>query len=78
MKRRYFAQLEGYLVMPEDELFSFQKVILTTSAKQIISHQNAKAICSRCGEEIINEREVVIDNKVLCKTCTGVGYYHKK
>ncbi len=77
-KRRYFAQLEGYQVMPDDELFNFQWVELQTPASQIISHQNARAKCSICGEEIINEREVVLGGKVLCQTCAYGGYYHLK
>jgi formylmethanofuran dehydrogenase subunit E len=74
-KRRYFAQLLGYQVMPDEELFNFQRVELQTPAKKLISHQNARAICSTCGEEIINEREVVVDCQVLCQTCAHGGYY---
>jgi formylmethanofuran dehydrogenase subunit E len=74
-KRHYFAQLKGYQVMPDDELFKFQKVELLTAASLIISHQNARAICSKCGEEIINEREVMMDGVVLCQTCAYGGYY---
>jgi formylmethanofuran dehydrogenase subunit E len=74
-KRHYFAQLEGYQLMPEEELFNFQLVTLTTPAELIISHQNAQSVCSKCGEEIINERQVVLDGVVLCKTCAFGGYY---
>jgi formylmethanofuran dehydrogenase subunit E len=74
-KRRYFAQLEGYQLMPDEELFTFQEVTLTTPAEQIISHQNARAVCSACGEEIINERQVVLQDRVLCRTCAFGGYY---
>jgi formylmethanofuran dehydrogenase subunit E len=74
-KRRYFAQLQGYQLMPDEELFNFQWVELQTPATQIISHQNARANCSNCGEEVINEREVVLDGKVLCQTCAFGGYY---
>jgi formylmethanofuran dehydrogenase subunit E len=77
-KRRYFAQLKGYQVMPDEELFTFQQVELRTPAEQIISHQNARAVCSKCGEEIINEREVIIKGRVLCKTCAYGGYYQVK
>jgi formylmethanofuran dehydrogenase subunit E len=77
-KRRYFAQLKGYQVMPDEELFTFQHVELRTPAEQIISHQNARAVCSKCGEEIINEREVIIKGRVLCKTCAYGGYYQVK
>ena len=77
-KRRYFAQLEGYQVMPDAEMFSFQWVELGIPAVQIISRQNARAMCERCGEEIINEREVVVEGKVLCRTCAHGGYYRVK
>ena len=76
-KRHYFAQLKGYQLMPEEELFNFQKVELFLSPEQIMSRQNALAICTVCGEEIINEREVVVDGKILCQTCAGGGYYRR-
>ena len=77
-KRRYFAQLQGYQVMPDEELFSFQPVELLIPFVQVVSHPNARAHCSMCGEEIINEREVLVDDKVLCQTCAYGGYYRVK
>ena len=74
-KRRYIAQLKGYQIMPDDELFSFQRVELQIPPTQIISHQNARAHCSNCGEEVINKREVVVEGEVLCQTCAYGGYY---
>ena len=77
-KRRYFAQLKGYQVMPDETLFNFARVELKTPASQIISHQNARTHCSVCGEEIYNEREVVVDGKLMCQTCAYGGYYRVK
>jgi formylmethanofuran dehydrogenase subunit E len=77
-ERRYYAQLQGYQVMPVEELFTVQRVELQTPAQVIISHQNARAVCSKCGEEIINEREVVVRGMVLCKTCAYGGYYQEQ
>ncbi len=76
-KRRYYAQLKGYQVMPDVELFNFQPVSLQPSIEEIISKQQARARCERCGEEIINEREVRPDGQVLCRSCAGEGYYYK-
>lgn len=73
--RHYFAQLKGYQVMPDEELFTFQRVELLIPASQIISSQNARAHCAVCGEEIINEREVVVDKIVMCQTCAHGSYY---
>jgi formylmethanofuran dehydrogenase subunit E len=77
-KRHYFAQLKGYQVMPDEELFSFQRVQLVTPARQIMSRQNARVLCSSCGEEVINEREVLVDGEVLCQMCASGGYYRIK
>jgi formylmethanofuran dehydrogenase subunit E len=78
IKRRYFAQLQGYQVMPDEALFTFQAVELLIPPMQVISHPNVKAHCSTCGEEIINEREVMVDGKVLCRICAQEGYYRVK
>lgn len=75
-KRHYFAQLQGYQAMPEGELFTFQSVELRTPAVQVMSRQTALAVCVICGEEVINEREVIVDGKILCQTCAYGGYYN--
>ena len=72
---QYFAQLTGYQRMPDDELFLIHRVALNTSIKAIVSHPGVRATCSVCREEIINEREVLRDGQVLCRTCAGEGYY---
>jgi formylmethanofuran dehydrogenase subunit E len=64
--------------MPDEELFSFQRVELQVPREQIISHPNARAHCSVCGEEIINDRETLVLGKVLCQTCAHGGYYKVK
>ena len=74
-KRRYVAMLQGYQVMPEEELFSIQPVILQPSLEALISNQLARVRCARCGEEIINERQVRLEGAVLCRACAGQGYY---
>ena len=74
----YFAQLKGYQVMPVEDLFTFQRVELLIPASQIISHQNARAKCSACGEEIIYERVLVVDYLVMCQTCAHGSYYLAK
>lgn len=72
-KRRTLAQLKGYQVMPDEELFIYQRVELQVPPEQIISHPNARAHCAVCGEEIINQREVEVNKKVMCQTCAGRG-----
>ena len=74
-KRRYFAMLTGYQVMPDELLLSIKKVDLTIDLRELISRPGVRTDCERCGEEIINEREVLHDGATLCRACAGESYY---
>lgn len=76
-KRRYFAMLHGYQRMPLEELITIEAVQLARPVSEIVSRPGYRVDCSRCGEEIINEREVQIDGEVLCQICAGQGYYQR-
>ncbi len=69
------AQLAAYQVMPDDELFQLQEVRLNFSLKALISQPGVRVNCSICGEEIINEREVVRDGRIVCPACAGERYW---
>lgn len=72
---RWHAQLAAYQIMPNEELLSAQEVVLTVSLKQIISQHGHRVVCERCGEDIINEREVRLDGEILCRACALGAYY---
>ncbi|HEY4688916.1 MAG TPA: FmdE family protein [Anaerolineae bacterium] len=74
-RNRWEAQLLGYQRMPDTALLRVQPVQLRMSIDQLISRPGVKAICQVCGEEIINEREIVHEGTVLCRACAGRGYY---
>lgn len=73
--RRYFAQLRAYQIMPDDELFTTQKVTLTQQIKDIIGRPGIRVNCVICGEEIINQREILINDLPYCLACSGNAYY---
>ena len=71
----YFAQLIGYQMMPDDELFSMTPVVLSTPVVDLISRAGVRTTCALCGEEIINEREIMADGVAYCRSCSGRAYY---
>ena len=73
--RHYFAQLQAFQSMPDDELLTIQPVYLNTPIKEIISRAGVRVNCEQCGEEIINEREVILHGRVICRACGWGGYY---
>ena len=72
---KWEAQLLGYQRMPAQELLAAQAVQLKLPIEHIISRAGVRATCASCGEEIMNEREVVRGGRVLCKSCSGSSYY---
>ncbi|MFN3332383.1 MAG: FmdE family protein [Caldilinea sp.] len=74
-RNRWEAMLLGYQRMTPADIFVWQPVILTTPVAAIISRAGHRATCDRCGEEILNEREVMIGGLTLCRHCAYGGYY---
>jgi formylmethanofuran dehydrogenase subunit E len=74
-ERHYFAQLMGYQRMPADELFRAQEVLLDPPLEVLLSKHGVRVTCEACGEEIINEREVAVNGRVLCRSCAHGAYY---
>lgn len=72
---RWMAQLEGYQLMPEEELLLAQPVTLTVNLQELISQPGLRVTCEACGEEIMNERQVIHEEMVLCRACAGDAYY---
>ncbi len=71
----YFAQLQAYQIMPDDELFIIREVELALPVENIISKAGIRTECDFCGEEIINQRQVHRDGFTLCRACAGPAYY---
>ena len=72
---RWQAMLEGYQKIPYERLFAWQPVQLRTTIEAIFSRPGVRTTCQVCGEEIMNEREVVEEGRVLCRPCAGSAYY---
>lgn len=72
---RWTAQLKGYASMPEAELLLVRPVTLTINLERLLSRPGLRVNCEACGEEIMNQREVVHEGMTLCRACAGESYY---
>jgi formylmethanofuran dehydrogenase subunit E len=61
--------------MPIEQMLCWQAVTLTLALPQLISRPGVRVNCVICGEEIINEREVMVDGQTICRACAGDAYY---
>ncbi len=71
---RWRAQLEAYQIMPTEELLSAQEVELLIDLKALIARPGVRINCTRCGEEILNQREIIQNGNALCRSCAHKGY----
>jgi formylmethanofuran dehydrogenase subunit E len=69
------AQLLAYQEIPDPLLLEWQPVALTTPVHTLVGADGMRVNCGRCGEEIINGRELVREGRLLCRSCAGHSYY---
>ncbi|MHA0036291.1 FmdE family protein [Deinococcus sp. PESE-13] len=74
-QKRYQAYLDAYQTWPDADLFNVQPVELRLDLAALVSAAGKRAVCDRCGEEIVNEREVGQGDETLCRGCAGDSYF---
>ena len=69
------AQLEAYQRIPNEELLISREVTLTVDLTAILGKPGTRTTCCLCGEEVLNQREVMKDGQPMCKSCAGERYW---
>jgi formylmethanofuran dehydrogenase subunit E len=75
MPEKYSQQLEAYKRMPDSVLFRVQKVRVDMSEYDLPGPTRKKVSCSRCGQVVRDNREVVQNGRILCKPCAQGAYF---
>ncbi|MDD1701456.1 MAG: FmdE family protein [Methanoregula sp.] len=61
--------------VPEDEILKIEHVRLVIPREDQPGFPVGKAICSRCGEQVSDNRHTEVNGKVLCRNCANGSYY---
>jgi formylmethanofuran dehydrogenase subunit E len=72
---KYPQQLEAYRRMPDSVLFRVQQVKVKINDCDLPGPTRYKTSCSRCGQVVRDQREVIQDGAVLCKPCAQESYF---
>jgi formylmethanofuran dehydrogenase subunit E len=68
-------QLEAYERMSDSVLFRVQQVKVPISEFDLPGPTHRKVSCSRCGQVVRDQREVVINGVTLCRPCAHGAYF---
>jgi formylmethanofuran dehydrogenase subunit E len=68
-------QMRAYRLMPDEDLFAIQWVRVALAPEDLPGYRAPRPVCALCGEPISFRREVVRDNRTVCRACAGERYY---
>lgn len=66
---------EAYKRMNTRDLFTIEEVCVDTPLCDMPGPTKFKAECQKCGNIVRDKREVIKNNKILCKKCAFGDYY---
>jgi formylmethanofuran dehydrogenase subunit E len=72
---KYARQLEAYKIMPEEELFRVEAVAVEIPPENLPGRPLKRIKCEGCSDWVQDKRDVLVDGKVLCRSCAHGRYY---
>jgi len=61
----------------DEELFRIEPVKVNLSPEDLPGKPLRRATCEVCGESVMDGRDLLVNEKTLCKACAQGGYYEK-
>ncbi len=68
-------QLIGYQNMPDDLLFTVQKVTVNIPETDLPGPSRSQAVCTKCGQVVRDGRAIETENGMICFPCSDLSYF---
>lgn len=68
------AFLQGF---KDEDLFMWKKVLISIPPEDLPGKPLHNVVCEKCGEVVLDCREVTVDSKTFCKACVNKPYYQE-
>ena len=68
-------QLEAYMNMPDDVLFTVMPVEVDVPVHDMPGPSRFKVRCDACGAMVRDKKEILVGDRVLCRPCAVGTYY---
>lgn len=74
-QNKYEQQRLAYRVMPDEELLDFEEVKVAIPPEDMPGSPISRVVCERCGDTVVDMREVRGEGAVLCRNCAGPSFF---
>ena len=71
------GQQKAYAQLPDQVLFDTQWVLVEVRPEDLPGFKGPRVVCAECGEGINFQREVVLNGRTVCRSCSGESYYQR-
>ncbi len=71
------GQLEAYKALPDEELFTLQRVRVRLGPQELPGRPRSRVTCEACGEGVNDGRERRVQGRIVCRSCAGENYYER-
>lgn len=75
IRDRHRQQLEAYKTMACEDLFDILAVKVDVDDCDMPGPTKFKAVCQKCGQVVRDKREVMKNNRILCRPCALGTYF---
>ncbi len=69
--------IEFFARFTDDEMFTVMPVEITMDPSDLPGRPSRRVECEKCGERVLDGRDVVVDGHVLCQACAGMDVYYR-
>ena len=69
------CQQKAYAQLSDEILFDKHRVKVEVPPEDLPGFKGPRVVCSQCGEGVNFRREVVVEGRTLCRSCSGEKYY---
>ena len=69
------GQQKAYAQLSDEILFDKHRVKVEVPPEDLPGFKGPRVVCSQCGEGVNFRREVVVEGRTLCRSCSGEKYY---
>jgi formylmethanofuran dehydrogenase subunit E len=71
------GQQKAYAQLSDETLFDKKWVKVEVQPEDLPGFKGPRVVCAECGEGINFKREVLQDERTLCRSCAGERYYER-